>query len=464
MRAALARGARVRALVRGLDRGVAALAKLGIDADSEKNLEFVVTDLWNLRDEVFDGVTNVISCTGTAVGPPGDTPDRAMYLQGVVFYPPVVLDETPENVEYVGERALANMAAEKLGGERVVEVVAHGGKEAFDATWGSLDDVVMGGISESNVRVEGGKMIFAGETSVLNSGGFASVRSVNFPRALDLSGLDGIRLRVKGDGNTYKFILRCEEKWDGVAQCFSFPTLAGKWVDVDIPFAEFKAVVRGNTVKDGPSADPAKICAMQIMLSKFEYDGELNENFTPGKFELQLDTIYGYGKASGVSSKKSSVPVYPKYVHLSAAGVTKLFRKNEYPGKEDVQPIVQMNDMLGRLIEWKFAGEDAVRMSMADAGYVVVRSTALTEEKAVGKANLIVEQGDNMMGQICRDDIAELLVESLFKPIANTTFEVASVRSGKAGDAVQQSFEGEVQLLKDSDTSRNFSAFPFIPK
>ncbi|MDY6783791.1 MAG: CIA30 family protein, partial [Cyanobacteriota bacterium] len=35
--------------------------------------------------------------------------------------------------------------------------------------------------------------------------------------------------------------------------------------------------------------------SMQLMLSKFEYDGALNPQFTPGHFELQLESIKAYG-------------------------------------------------------------------------------------------------------------------------------------------------------------------------
>ena len=78
--------------------------------------------------------------------------------------------------------------------------------------WGALDDVVMGGVSESSIRFKEAIAEFSGNVSTANSGGFASVRTRNFEPAIDLSSYDGIALRVKGDGNRYKFMLRTETR------------------------------------------------------------------------------------------------------------------------------------------------------------------------------------------------------------------------------------------------------------
>lgn len=60
---------------------------------------------------------------------------------------------------------------------------------------------------------------------------------------------------------------------------------------------------------------------MQLMLSKFEYDGELNPNFRTGEFSLPMASIYGVQMTK--SSKGSA-----KLVHVSSAGVTRVNRPN----------------------------------------------------------------------------------------------------------------------------------------
>lgn len=159
--------------------------------------------------------------------------------------------------------------------------------------WGALDDVVMGGVSQSGIQISSGTANFSGTVSTANSGGFASVRTRNFEPPLDLSEFDGIELRLKGDGNRYKFMLRTETRWDGIAHCHSFDTVADSWITVQIPFTAFTPVFRAKTVSNSP-LDPSRIHAMQLMLSKFEYDGNLNPHFQPGFFQLQVESIQAY--------------------------------------------------------------------------------------------------------------------------------------------------------------------------
>ncbi len=160
--------------------------------------------------------------------------------------------------------------------------------------WGAVDDVVMGGVSESGIRHIDGQAIFSGNVSTNNSGGFASVRTRNFDPPIDLAVYDGIELRVRGDGNRYKFMLRTSTKWDGVAYCFSFDTSMHNWIDVRIPFTEFVPIFRARRVNEAEPLAVENIYALQLMLSKFEYDGALNPNFNSGLFELHVLSIKAY--------------------------------------------------------------------------------------------------------------------------------------------------------------------------
>ena len=73
---------------------------------------------------------------------------------------------------------------------------------------------------------------FQGQTSLANNGGFASLRCKNLASPLDLSEFDGIKLRVCGDGQRYKLILRSDEGWDSVGYVLSFETNADGSVQV----------------------------------------------------------------------------------------------------------------------------------------------------------------------------------------------------------------------------------------
>jgi hypothetical protein len=160
-------------------------------------------------------------------------------------------------------------------------------------TWGALDDVVMGGVSDSSIQAGDGVAIFSGRVSTENSGGFASVRTRNFDPAIDVSGYTGIELTVKGDGKRYKFLVRDDDSWDSVGYSHSFDTVSNEWITVQIPFASLIPVFRAKTVS-GRELNSSRVRSLQLMLSKFEYDGALNPNFSVGEFRLEVSSMAAY--------------------------------------------------------------------------------------------------------------------------------------------------------------------------
>lgn len=400
------RGYRVRSLVRDIDKARSLLGN---------NTELVVADITKpetLTPLVMANIQAVICCTAVRVQPvEGDTPDRAKYNQGIKFYMPEIVGDTPENVEYQGVKNLVETAAKYLpeADTKPIFNFTHPSEELKNI-WGALDDVVMGGVSASNMRFAEGIALFTGNVSVANSGGFASVRTKNFDPPINLSGCEGVTLRVKGDGKRYKLFLRSDAVWDGVGYSHSFDTVADTWINVRVPFKDLIPVFRAKVVKDRPQIDASKVSSFQLMLSKFEYDGALNPSFSPGAFELQIESINAYGGEN-----------LPRFVLVSSAGVTRPGR----PGinLEEEPPAVRLNDQLGGILTWKLKGEDSLRNS--EISHTIIRPCALTEEP--GGKELIFEQGDNIRGKVSRDDIAELCVQALQEAKAsNVTFEVKS--------------------------------------
>ena len=165
------------------------------------------------------------------------------------------------------------------------------------AAWGTLDDVVMGGVSQSGLALNGqGEAVFSGIVSVENSGGFASVRTKNFEPPFNFSNWEGVQLRVKGDGQRYKFILRNSNGWDSPAYIYGFDTEKEEWLSVNIPFSKMVPTFRAKSMPSAPALNPAQIYSFQLMLSKFEYDQKLNPRFEPGSFSLEIARISAYRK------------------------------------------------------------------------------------------------------------------------------------------------------------------------
>jgi uncharacterized protein YbjT (DUF2867 family) len=394
---------RVRALVRNAQKAKEMLP------DKVELFEGDLTIPETLKPQLMDNVTAVICCTGVKVQPvEGDTPTREKYYQGIKFYMPEVVD-SPEIVDYQGIKNLLEVVSKNIKPpeEKVLFDFTNPSIDVKE-TWGAVDDVVMGGVSESQIRLANDKAIFSGVVSTDNNGGFASVRTRNFEPPLDLSEYEGIELRLQGDGKRYKFITRCEGKWDGIGYCYSFDTINNCSTTVRIPFQDLIPVFRAKTVRDADKFDRTKVYSMQLMLSKFEYDGELNPRFEPGFFSLEVESIKAYGGKPK-----------PQFVIVSSAGVTRPNR----PGinLEEEPPAVRMNDRLGGILTWKLRGEDAVRES--GLTYTIVRPCALTEKP--GDKVLFFDRGDNIRGQVSREAIAQLCAVAIELPEAvNKTFEV----------------------------------------
>ena len=107
--------------------------------------------------------------------------------------------------------------------------------------------------------------------------------------SFDLSDSEGLALRVKGDGRKYQVRLGTEARyrsWD-VSFSAGFQTKKDTWVNVRIPFSDFKAGFRGRSL-DQVSFDPSKIRRLGILLGDKK----------PGRFEVEIDSISAYSGGS----------------------------------------------------------------------------------------------------------------------------------------------------------------------
>jgi NADH dehydrogenase [ubiquinone] 1 alpha subcomplex assembly factor 1 len=150
-------------------------------------------------------------------------------------------------------------------------------------SWIPINDVVMGGVSESRFEyVDSSTAAFSGSVSLENFGGFASVRSA---RSLyDLRKYDGLKLRVRGDGKQYKINLRTEAAPDGVQYQSVFEPQREVWTEIVVPFSEFVPMFRGARPQHAPVLDTGSICTFGIMISSKQ----------KGVFRLDIDWIVAY--------------------------------------------------------------------------------------------------------------------------------------------------------------------------
>ena len=137
----------------------------------------------------------------------------------------------------------------------------------------------MGGISSSNLSLnQDENLLFNGNLSLANNGGFASTR---MRLDQDLNGIKAIKIRLKGDGNTYK--LRFRQYNTRASYSSNFKSFKNKWTEVIIPIQDFKPMWRGYSYTNSPQINIDKIYSLGLQISDKQ----------EGEFQLEIKYIKG---------------------------------------------------------------------------------------------------------------------------------------------------------------------------
>jgi uncharacterized surface protein with fasciclin (FAS1) repeats len=146
--------------------------------------------------------------------------------------------------------------------------------------WISVNDDVMGGVSEGGFRISDDKtLVFSGSISLENRGGFASIRTR--PTDLNLDGYDTIALRAKGDGRTYYLDLRTSSARAAGSYRAPLRTRKGTWQEVRIPLTDFTYSAFGRRVAGAERLTAGKIRSVGFTLADKQ----------SGPFRLEVDWI-----------------------------------------------------------------------------------------------------------------------------------------------------------------------------
>jgi uncharacterized surface protein with fasciclin (FAS1) repeats len=152
--------------------------------------------------------------------------------------------------------------------------------ESVAKQWISVNDNVMGGISEGGFRITDDELLeFSGNLSLENRGGFASIRTR--PIELNLDGYDKIGLRLKGDGRTYYFNLMTSSRSAASSYRVPLNTQKDTWQDIHINLNDFVYTSFGRVIA---TAAPLKAKDIQSM-------GFTLSDKKPGPFQLEISEI-----------------------------------------------------------------------------------------------------------------------------------------------------------------------------
>jgi len=158
------------------------------------------------------------------------------------------------------------------------------GKEAFMTDfiqpqtinqWRIVNDGVMGGRSKGNLRIKQQNMIFNGNISLANNGGFSSVFRAIEQRPQNL---DSVTLDVQGDGQQYQ--LRVVVYVDGYRLTYKhdFNTLADQRERLILSLDHFEATFRGRKLTNAPILKSQDIREIGFLMTKKQ----------AGKFSLSI--------------------------------------------------------------------------------------------------------------------------------------------------------------------------------
>ena len=151
--------------------------------------------------------------------------------------------------------------------------------DAADA-WQTVNDGVMGGVSDGRFRITASQTLeFYGTLSLENNGGFASVRSR--PRKLGLKAGDVLVTRVRGDGREYQLNLYAGGQTRAFSYRAPFQTRNGEWMDVRIPLDRFEATSFGRVMREAGPIDPGSVTSVGFLLAEK----------APGPFLLEVAWI-----------------------------------------------------------------------------------------------------------------------------------------------------------------------------
>ena len=145
--------------------------------------------------------------------------------------------------------------------------------------WQINNDTVMGGVSQSQIKQnQQQELLFTGNVSLDNNGGFASTES-RFKH--QISAASALTIAVKGDGKVYQLRLKTPQLSYGEAYVANFTTQADTLTEHTFTATNFTVSFRGRVINNAPT----------LNLLEIERIGFLVAQKQQGPFAIELTSI-----------------------------------------------------------------------------------------------------------------------------------------------------------------------------
>ena len=179
--------------------------------------------------------------------------------------------------------------------------------------WNIVNDTVMGGRSSSRWSDKSSTLSFEGFLSLENNGGFASIR--HDLNNINLSGTEGIFIKVKGDGRKYQFRIRSQaSRWANYSQ--EFKTKKDTVQTFYLPYKDFKPSWRGRSVRNVPTLTGKDVRGIGFLLGdKIQGKFKLDILNISASTQKDFNNLLSETKISS-SSKKSKKDFDPMTINL----------------------------------------------------------------------------------------------------------------------------------------------------
>lgn len=143
--------------------------------------------------------------------------------------------------------------------------------------WTIVNDVVMGGRSEAQFELNSnGHGVFSGKVSLVNNGGFSSLR-YRF-ESMNVTKYKKVVLKLKGDGKDYQFRIKSD-----LSNAHSYVKLfktSGEWDTIELDFKDMHPRFRGR-VLDMPNFQGEKITEIAFLIANNKAEA----------FRIEIDKI-----------------------------------------------------------------------------------------------------------------------------------------------------------------------------
>ena len=157
------------------------------------------------------------------------------------------------------------------------------GEQANDG-WFVMNDDVMGGVSIGDTYITETSIVFEGEVSTNNNGGFVSMRSPN--GEYDLADYTMLEISYRSEGHDFTMIMADEMLWYMPEFKLDLIPQSSDWTTVTTPLSDFKQYAMTGYGETETGVEMSSQALSEIVRLELR-----NSVFASGDFRLEIDYI-----------------------------------------------------------------------------------------------------------------------------------------------------------------------------